>query len=253
MYCPKCGKENPEGARFCMHCGADLSECKVEISPNINVSPKIEVKTSTEKKEGMCAICGEKRAVVKCEECGRRVCNYHFEDEYRRCSLCALVLFKQNMNKCKKDAEVFRPIFEGDTDMYDVYYHSDLNSVRWFKKLAERDRWETEYWHDDFELVEQRLRSARECEHKAEAERKRDGKDAKEKEIRFDTLTEQTEGYSEADIRHICVQASLIPFKKLIKTGAVRRITMEDIHNVMETIKPSINREMVKKYREFKF
>jgi len=41
MYCPKCGKEIPEGSRFCMHCGADLSEYKVEVSPNINVSPKV--------------------------------------------------------------------------------------------------------------------------------------------------------------------------------------------------------------------
>ena len=41
MYCPKCGKEIPEGSRFCMHCGADLSGYKVEVSPNINVSPKV--------------------------------------------------------------------------------------------------------------------------------------------------------------------------------------------------------------------
>lgn len=43
MYCPKCGKENLEDARFCMHCGADLSGYKVEISPNISVSPYITV------------------------------------------------------------------------------------------------------------------------------------------------------------------------------------------------------------------
>jgi len=30
MYCPKCGKENPEGARFCMHCGADLRRYRIE-------------------------------------------------------------------------------------------------------------------------------------------------------------------------------------------------------------------------------
>jgi hypothetical protein len=42
MYCPKCGKENPEGSRFCMDCGADLSSYKVEISPKISVSAKAE-------------------------------------------------------------------------------------------------------------------------------------------------------------------------------------------------------------------
>ena len=43
MYCPKCGKENPEDARFCMHCGTNLEKAKVEISPKINVSPEIKV------------------------------------------------------------------------------------------------------------------------------------------------------------------------------------------------------------------
>jgi len=43
MYCPKCGKENPEGARFCMHCGTNLEKAKVEISPKIEVSPEIKV------------------------------------------------------------------------------------------------------------------------------------------------------------------------------------------------------------------
>ena len=42
MYCPKCGEENQEGAKFCMHCGADLSGYKVEISPKISVSAKAE-------------------------------------------------------------------------------------------------------------------------------------------------------------------------------------------------------------------
>ena len=48
MYCPKCGKKNPEDARFCMHCGADLSEYKVEISPKIEVAPKISVSAKAE-------------------------------------------------------------------------------------------------------------------------------------------------------------------------------------------------------------
>jgi RecJ-like exonuclease len=80
MYCPECGKENQDDARFCMHCGADLSECKVQISPKIVVSPTMKVKTSTEKTEPMCAFCGEVKAVVICPKCGRMVCNYHFED-----------------------------------------------------------------------------------------------------------------------------------------------------------------------------
>jgi len=48
MYCPKCGKENLEDAKFCMHCGADLSEYKVEVAPKIEVSPKISVSAKAE-------------------------------------------------------------------------------------------------------------------------------------------------------------------------------------------------------------
>lgn len=48
MYCPKCGKKNPNGSRFCMHCGADLSGYKVEVAPKIEVSPKISVSAKAE-------------------------------------------------------------------------------------------------------------------------------------------------------------------------------------------------------------
>jgi transitional endoplasmic reticulum ATPase len=72
-------------------------------------------------------------------------------------------------------------------------------------------------------------------------------------DLDFERLATLTDGYSGADIRHICVKASLIPFKESIKTGDVRMITMDDILSVMETIKPSINKEMVKRYEGFMF
>jgi SpoVK/Ycf46/Vps4 family AAA+-type ATPase len=72
-------------------------------------------------------------------------------------------------------------------------------------------------------------------------------------DIDLGSLADLTEGYSGADLRHICVKASLIPFKESIKTGEERGIAMDDMRSVMEVIKPSINREMVKKYEEFKF
>jgi hypothetical protein len=100
MYCPKCGNENSEGARFCMHCGVDLSGYKVEISPRINVAPKIEVRTSAEKIG--CDICGERKAVVTCSECGRTVCNFHFENETKCCTLCTISHFEGIVTKCGK-------------------------------------------------------------------------------------------------------------------------------------------------------
>jgi len=48
MHCPRCRKENPEDANFCMHCGAKLIDYitkSIEIAPKIDVSPKIEVST----------------------------------------------------------------------------------------------------------------------------------------------------------------------------------------------------------------
>lgn len=72
-------------------------------------------------------------------------------------------------------------------------------------------------------------------------------------DVAFETLATLTDGYSGADIRHICVKASLIPFKESIKSGDVRGISMDDMLNVMEKIKPSINREMVKRYEGFTF
>jgi hypothetical protein len=70
MFCPKCGKENPEGAKFCMHCGADLSGYKVEISPKVEVSPKISVSA---KAEGGVALKWKKKpdGYVEVEEYGR--------------------------------------------------------------------------------------------------------------------------------------------------------------------------------------
>jgi len=43
MFCPKCGAENPEGAKFCSKCGAELaapapsgaSETTIGLAPNI--------------------------------------------------------------------------------------------------------------------------------------------------------------------------------------------------------------------------
>jgi tetratricopeptide (TPR) repeat protein len=53
MYCLKCGKENPEDVRFCMHCGADLSGYKIEISPRIEVSPRVIISTVDKEQSGL--------------------------------------------------------------------------------------------------------------------------------------------------------------------------------------------------------
>ena len=93
MYCPKCGKESLEGARFCMHCGADLSGYKVEISPKIEVSPKISVSA---KAEGYprCPNCEnvltDRNKLFSCQLCGKKVCDtcgFHYNG-LKLCERC---------------------------------------------------------------------------------------------------------------------------------------------------------------------
>ena len=93
MYCQKCGKENPGGARFCMHCGADLSGYKVEISPKIDVSPKISVSA---KAEGYprCPNCEnvltDRNKLFSCQICGKKVCDtcgFHYNG-LKLCERC---------------------------------------------------------------------------------------------------------------------------------------------------------------------
>ena len=95
MYCPKCGKENQDGSRFCMHCGADLSGYKAESSPKIEVSPKISVSA---KAEGYprCPNCGnvltDRNKLFSCQSCGKKVCDtcviyYH---DLKLCKTCKI-------------------------------------------------------------------------------------------------------------------------------------------------------------------
>lgn len=72
-------------------------------------------------------------------------------------------------------------------------------------------------------------------------------------DIDFAKLAELTNGYSGADIRQICLKASVIPFREFIETGEERKITMEDFLKVFSAIKPSINENMIEKYLKFKF
>jgi len=92
MYCPKCGKEIPEGSRFCMHCGADLSGYKVEVSPKIDVSPKISVSAKAEYPR--CPNCGnvltDRNKLFSCQICGKKVCDtcgFHYNG-LKLCERC---------------------------------------------------------------------------------------------------------------------------------------------------------------------
>ena len=151
MYCPKCGKEIPEGSRFCMHCGADLSGYKVEVSPKIDVSPKIEVRTNAEKIG--CDICGERKAIVTCKECGRTVCNFHFEGEVKMCTLCAISHFEGIVRECEKwtgkypsnDAKERIKWYRKEKELHEKKYMEFMESYRkfgsnWWLEFANNSR-----------------------------------------------------------------------------------------------------------------
>jgi len=192
MYCPNCGKEIPEGSRFCMHCGADLSG-KVEISPNISVSPRINVTPSTETKtssDEMCAICGKKRAVVKCKECGRKVCNYH--SEYVICTLCAIEGAKDMMRYYKEEAEnaryCYERIVERDYDHYDYDSRGfGLEVLRYEKETAEYWR-KHGNWREKKKWEETEEKNRRKYATKATTEAKRCEKEVEESRKRIEEL-----------------------------------------------------------------
>lgn len=72
------------------------------------------------------------------------------------------------------------------------------------------------------------------------------------KEINYQVLAELTEGYSGADIVYICRKASEKVFKEAVENGIEREMTMEDLMEAIKQVKPSITKELLKKYEEYK-
>jgi len=74
-------------------------------------------------------------------------------------------------------------------------------------------------------------------------------------DIDFDKLAEITEGYSASDIRDIALETYLRTLRELFKSGNIdgqpRPITMSDFLEVLRLRKPSISKELIKKYEEW--
>lgn len=73
------------------------------------------------------------------------------------------------------------------------------------------------------------------------------------KNIDIDTLAQTAKGYSGADIKDVCIKASVIPFKESIQTGIERDIEMQDFIKALEIVKPSINEKDLKRFENFSF
>jgi transitional endoplasmic reticulum ATPase len=72
-------------------------------------------------------------------------------------------------------------------------------------------------------------------------------------DIDYDLLSEASKSYSGADIKEVCIKASVIPFKESIQTGIERDIGMQDIKKALEIVKPSIEAKDLKKFEEYFF
>lgn len=74
---------------------------------------------------------------------------------------------------------------------------------------------------------------------------------AKKEEIDYNLLADKTEGYSGADVAFICDKAKNEVYKEALKTEITRPIKTQDILRALEEIKPSINPDMLRKYKKF--
>lgn len=79
-----------------------------------------------------------------------------------------------------------------------------------------------------------------------------------DKSVDFDKLAEMTEGYSGADIALVCREALMYPIRELAANGKIadpkakpRPVVMEDFLVALESVKPSVSPEEIKRYEEW--
>ena len=71
-------------------------------------------------------------------------------------------------------------------------------------------------------------------------------------EVDYDYLSTITENFSAADIKYVCNKTKENVFKEATKTDVVRNITENDILEVVNDSKPSVNNELLAKYIKFR-
>lgn len=70
-------------------------------------------------------------------------------------------------------------------------------------------------------------------------------------EVDLVQLADLMQGYSGADIVHICEKARDIPFIEAVKTGQEREITLADFLTVLQETRPSVNPKDLRKFEAF--
>ncbi len=70
-------------------------------------------------------------------------------------------------------------------------------------------------------------------------------------DVDFDALVERTEGYSGADIRHLCQKTANTVFLEAVRSGEERDITMDDFDKVLATLHPSVTNAVLERFDAF--
>ncbi len=70
-------------------------------------------------------------------------------------------------------------------------------------------------------------------------------------DVDLPTLAERLEGYSGADVVHICQRACEVPFLEAVTAGVQRDVTAADFEAAMGEVKPSVSAKDLKKYEAF--
>jgi SpoVK/Ycf46/Vps4 family AAA+-type ATPase len=70
-------------------------------------------------------------------------------------------------------------------------------------------------------------------------------------DVNLEEVARLLEGYSGADIRHICERAAQLPFLESIRTGQARDISLEDVKKALAEVKPSVTPRMLERFERW--
>jgi len=70
-------------------------------------------------------------------------------------------------------------------------------------------------------------------------------------DVDFASLARQTERFSGADLMCLCERAKQIPFREAVLQGTDRPICQNDLREALQSVQPSISREVVKKFNDY--
>ena len=70
-------------------------------------------------------------------------------------------------------------------------------------------------------------------------------------DVDFASLARQTERFSGADLMCLCERAKQIPFREAVLQGTDRPICQNDLRESLQSVQPSISRELVKKFDDY--